>query len=235
MPLSTRIIPTLLNRRGSLVKGQRFNNTRVIGHVRQAARVFQSRNVDELFLLDIAGDEPDLPLIRDIAEECFMPLAVGGGISTLDHIQQVLANGADKVVLHSAALARPAIVDDAAHRFGSQAIVVAINLWGDLRLDARDAAKRYEAAGAGEILLQSVTRDGTRKGYDLDLIALVADAVSIPVVASGGCGRYEHMLSAILAGAHAVAAGAMWHFTDATPRGAASFLQQHGVNARVLA
>jgi len=249
MTIATRIIPTLLSRRGTLVKGRRFDHGRVIGHVRQAARVYEARGVDELILLDVTatveGRGPDLGLVRDIAGECFMPLTVGGGVRNVEDVRALLANGADKVVLCTAALERPEVIHESAHRFGSQAVVLAVDvLDGEVvshcgRLLAGigplDHARRGQSLGAGELLLTAVSRDGTMNGYDLDLIESVAASVSIPVVASGGCGSYEHMAEALRAGAHAVAAGAMFQFTDATPKGAARYLADKGFNMRVAA
>lgn len=212
--LARRIIPLLLNRRGTLVKGRGFAKSRVIGHTRQAVRVFQARSVDELVLLDVSGERPDVDLVRDLAGECFMPLAVGGGIASLEDAAALIANGADKVVIRA-----PDLIGPIARRFGAQAVVVHV-----LDTDPPDTARAVVDRGAGEILLTSVARDGTMAGYDLDLIDRIAASVPVPVIAAGGAGTYEHLDQALGAGADAVAAGAMWTFTDQTPAAAADRL-----------
>lgn len=212
--LARRIIPLLLNRRGSLVKGRGFAKSRVIGHTRQAVRVFQARAVDELVLLDVSGERPDVALVRDLAGECFMPLAVGGGIATIEDAAALIANGADKVVIR-----KPDLISPIARRYGAQAVVVHV-----LDTDPPDTARQAVDAGAGEILLTSVARDGTMTGYDLALVARVAASVPVPVIAAGGAGSYDDLAAALEAGAHAIAAGAMWTFTDQTPAAAADRL-----------
>ena len=247
--LATRIIPTLLSRRGALVKGRGFQSNRVVGHALQAIRVYQARDCDELIVLDIGAtpDErgPDFEMVSSFASECFMPVTVGGGVNTCEHIRKLLASGADKVAIGTAAIENPGLIDEAARRFGSQAITIAIDhkdrsVWVRCarRREARDPVEwAREAAdrGAGEILLTAIERDGTLAGYDLNLIESVAGAVRIPVIAAGGAGSYEHLAQALRAGAHAVAAGALWQFTDATPKGAARYLAGQGFNVRVAA
>ena len=232
MPLAKRVIPTLLCRGRQLVKGVAFDSWRSVGHAAQAVRIHQARGVDELVLLDIAataeGRGPDLQLVDELAEACFMPLAVGGGVRSVEDIQKLLRAGADKVVIRTAG---PELARRASAVVGRQAIVASIDVRG--LGDAVAAASRWEDAGAGEILLTRVEREGTLQGYDLELIRTVSRAVSIPVIAHGGAGTYQHMLEAIDAGADAVAAGAMFIFTEATPRGAAEYLAQHGVEARI--
>lgn len=254
MPLAKRIIPTLLCRGRQLVKGVAFNSWRSVGLVAQAVRIHQSRGVDELMLLDITatkeGRGPDLKLVEELTRDCFMPLAVGGGVRTVEDVKALLRAGADKVVIGSAAL-ESKIVMEASDIVGSQAIVVAIDVKGP-QVYGRNATRSYddnpdsilcadkwardvEKMGAGEILLTNAMHEGTMTGYDLELIRWVSRTVKIPVVAHGGCGTYKHMLEAIEAGADAVAAGAMFQFTDQTPRGAAEYLQAHGVETRIAA
>ncbi len=246
MALATRIIPVLLNKGGSLVKGRAFNHGRVVGHTLSAIRVYQGRNVDELIYLDVGatpeGRGPDLALVAQFASECFMPLTIGGGVSTIDHIRDLLANGADKVALNTAAVDTPDMITAAAEKFGRQAVVVSIDV-KDGHVHTRCGtmctsrepvawAKEAEARGAGEILLNCVWRDGTLLGYDQRLICSVSTAVGIPVIACGGAGTYAHLAEGLAAGAHAVAAGAMWSFTDATPAGAAAYLAEQGIPVR---
>lgn len=250
MPLAHRVIPTLLVRGRQLVKGRQFNAWRSVGLASQAVRIHQARGVDELVLLDIAATSerrgPDLDLVRELSEVLFCPLAVGGGVRSVEDVKALLRAGADKVVIGAAAWSSK-IVHEAASAVGCQAIVVTLDTVERLadvdRLDLPGTRCMREAAmpraqwiadsGAGEILLTSVDREGTMQGYDLAVIAEVAKHVDIPVIAHGGCGSYEHMAQAIDAGASAVAAGAMFQFTDATPRGAAEYLASLGIEARV--
>lgn len=231
--LKTRVIPTVLCRGREQVKGQRFDSARRVGNAMQACRVHNLRGVDELVLLEVGGGMIDLDTVKTLASECFMPLAVGGGVRTLEDFGALIKNGADKVVLGSVAWQQVSLVARAAQKFGAQAVVVSIAYRdGD---DPVSWALDMQTAGAGEILLQSVDRDGTMQGYDLDLIRKVSAAVSIPVIASGGCSSYANMAEALDAGAHAVAAGALFTFTDATPQGAARYLASRGYNTRVEA
>jgi cyclase len=172
-----------------------------------------------------------------------MPLTVGGGVRTVDDFRQLLANGADKVAVNTVAIEQPDAIDRFARRFGRQAVVVSIDTLQDRvkcrcgRMDAdRNAvewALEIADRGAGEILLQSIDRDGMMNGYDLDLIHEISSAVDIPVIASGGCGSYQHIAEALKAGAHAAAVGAMFQFCDATPKGAARYLAQQGFSVRL--
>jgi cyclase len=205
------------------------------------------RGVDELCLLDITataeGRTPDVGLVRELSEELFIPLTVGGGVRSCQDIDALLRAGADKVSIGSAAIEVRGLVTEASERFGKQAIVASIDAKGKTcayRSGSRQMthgpkawARWMEGQGAGEILLTSVDRDGTLGGYDLDLIREVSAATSIPVIASGGCGSYADMLAAIHAGADAVAAGAVFAFTDCTPRGAAKFLRENSVCVRL--
>lgn len=246
MPLASRIIPVILHRGLEAVKGRGFDSWRSVGQVRQAIRIYEMRQVDEIILLNIAatpkGEGPNIALVRQLAGDLFMPLTVGGGVSTLDHFRSLLAAGADKVALNTAAHDTPQLIEQAAKRFGSQAVVVSIDVKGgtvhtrcathDTGLHPVAHAKRCEALGAGELLLCAVERDGCLVGYDLDLVAKVAASVSIPVVACGGAGTYQHLKEALGAGAHAVAASAMWCFTEQTPAAAAEYLAATGLNVR---
>lgn len=223
--LKTRIIPMLLCRGRELVKGERFASWRRVGNTLQAARVHNMRQVDELCILSLDG-MMDLDDAQTLCADCFMPVSIGGGVSTLEDFRALLWSGADKVVIRKHELIAPA-----SEKFGAQAVVFCINHCdGD---DSVGIAKDAQERGAGEILLQSVERDGTMQGYDLETLSRVAEAVHVPVIASGGCGLYSHMAQALNAGAHAVAAGAMFLFSDSTPAGAARYLHEHGFNTRM--
>jgi cyclase len=234
MPLAKRIIPTMLVRGRTLVKGARFNSWRSIGVALQAAKVHARRGVDELCILDIAATAenrgPDLDLVRELSEGCYIPITVGGGIKSLADIDALLRAGADKVCIGTCKHLIPA----AAARFGKQAIVASLD-WKGNGFPLEHAVINAEflaAGGAGEILLQSVTLDGTMNGYDLDLIREVSAAVNVPVIASGGCSSYDNMLEAFKAGADACAAGALFAFTDSTPKEAAKYLKTKGLEMR---
>ena len=232
MSLATRIIPTLLCRGRTLVKGKQFKAWRSVGVAAQAVRIHQARGVDELVLLDIAatpeGRGPDLALVEELTAGCFMPLAVGGGVRTVEDVRALLRAGADKVVIRSAS---PALAEAAAAVVGRQGVIAALD-YAPGQTSAVTRAREWECAGAGEILLTSMDREGMMAGYDLDTLADVAAAVDIPVIAHGGCGHPSHMLEAIRAGASAVAAGSMFLFTDETPRSAARYLGAAGVEVR---
>lgn len=249
--LATRVIPQLLADGRKLVKGKTFKPWRTVGVALQAAQIHASRGVDELLLIDVTatkeGRGPDLALIEELTESCFMPVTVGGGIRTVDQVREVLRAGADKVLIGNAGVWDQAFIARAASATGCQAIVVAIDVRDDdfRRQVCSDAGERrwmfdpveWAAAmqrnGAGEILLNSITREGTMQGYDLGLIRDVSAAVDVPVVAAGGCSGYDDMVRAVQAGASAVSAGALFQFTDATPREAAEYLHKAGIPARV--
>lgn len=245
--LAKRIIPTLLQRGHTLVKGVSYDGWRSVGAAQQAMRIHAARGVDELIYLDIAatpeGRGPDFEMVKKLTANFYTPITVGGGVRTLEDIRMLLAAGADKVAICTAMFDDPMMVRNAADKFGSQAICVAIDaLAGGVSMrcgrvatevDPVTWARDAEAMGAGEILLSSVERDGTMQGYDIDLIRAVSNAVDIPVIASGGCSGYADMLAAIQAGSSGVAAGALFQFTDATPRGAAEYLKSHGVEVRL--
>ena len=231
-PQLPRVIPCLLLSGQGLVKTARFRRPTYLGDPINIVRIFNEKEVDELLLLDIRatpeGRPPAFDLIRQVAEECFAPVGYGGGIRTLDDIRRVLAIGIEKVVLNTHAVANPSLVEEAAGRFGSQSVVVSLDAkktwFGGQRIVTRGGrhltahspvrlAREMEQRGAGEILLNSVDRDGTGKGYDTSLIGAVARAISIPLVACGGAGRTEDFAAAIEAGAHGVAAGSVFVFS----------------------
>ena len=250
--LKLRVIPTLLWKHFGLVKGVAFDSWRRVGPVLPAVKVYNQREVDELVLLDIvahlSSDAPDFESIAEFGQECFVPLTVGGGVTHIDQVQRLLRAGADKVAVNTEAYARPSFINDIANRHGSQCVVASVDVrfqeggWlcfshagqKNTGLDVISWVKELEDRGAGEILITSIERDGTMQGYDLALIEAVAQAVKIPVIASGGAGNYQHMVEAVTqAGASAVAAASMFHFTEQTPAGAKQALAAAGVPVRV--
>jgi cyclase len=250
--LKTRVIPTLLYRDTGLVKGTRFDSWRPIGAAMQAIKVYEMRGVDELIFVDIRatleGRPPDYQLIDDLADDCFMPLTVGGGLRTIDEVGKLLRVGADKVCIGTATIEGPELIDQVASRYGSQCAVVSIDVrrteagcrvvvrsgTAETTRDPVEVAIEAARRGAGELLLTSVDRDGTMTGYDVPLVRAVSEAVSIPVIAAGGAGTYEHMAEVILAGkASAVAAAAMFHFTQQTPLEAKRYLASRGIPVRL--
>lgn len=250
--LKVRVIPTLLWKNVGLVKGVGFDSWRRVGPVLPAIKVYNTREVDELVLVDIlahkGSDDPDYESINEFGQDCFVPLTVGGGITRIDQVQKLLRVGADKVAINTAAYERPELLTEIAKRYGVQCVVASI----DVRRDADgryscfsnaghqdtgremvEWAKEVEARGAGEILITSIERDGTMQGYDLELIGRVVSAVGIPVIASGGAGNYGHMVEAVKqAGASAVAAASIFHYTEQTPAGAKAALAAAGVPMR---
>ena len=228
--IKTRIIPILLWKGPTQVISKKFDPWRTVGTMDSAVRIYEKREVDELVILDIGNRRPRYNNIIRYSSTLFCPLAIGGGVHSLEDIRQLLASGADKAIVCWRDLE---FVHKASRKFGAQAITICLNVGWVLQDCAHTLAKIFEDYGAGEILLQSKERDGTMEGYDLGLIEKVAENVSIPVVAAGGCGTYEHMAEALRAGAHAVAAGAMFAFTDATPKGAAQYLAEKGFNVRL--
>lgn len=246
MGLAIRIIPSLLYRGHTLVKGEKFGSWRSVGVLTQAVKIYEQRNVDELLLLDVSatqeGRAPDYDTISRLTSGCFMPMAVGGGVRTLADAKALLRAGADKVVMGVKAYRDPIEVNRIVESLGSQALVVSIDVkenrvWidsGRIRtaVDPVRYAQLLAGMGVGEILVTSIEREGTLTGYDISLIRAVAHAVDVPVIAHGGCSGYADMHLAISAGASAVAAGALFQFTNATPAGAAEYLAEHGIEVR---
>lgn len=219
--LKTRIIPCLDVADGRVVKGVNFVDLRDAGDPVEAAIAYDAAGADELCFLDIHATHENrgtmFDLVRRTAEHCFMPLTIGGGVRTADDVRDLLLAGADKVSFNSAAVARPDVVSEAAERFGSQCIVVAIDAKGvapgrweifthggrrETGIDAVEFARTVVAKGAGEILLTSMDRDGTRAGFNLPLTRAISDAVSVPVIASGGVGTLDHLVDGVIEGAH---------------------------------
>ncbi|ACB76109.1 imidazole glycerol phosphate synthase subunit HisF [Opitutus terrae] len=251
--LSRRIIPCLDVNAGRVVKGVRFQQLRDAGDPVACARAYDAQGADELIFLDITASSDERKIMHDVvaatAEQCFMPLTVGGGLRTVADIETMLKAGADKVSLNTAAIKNPQLIADAAERFGVQCIVVAIDAkrepdgqsWrvythggrNPTELDAIAWARRAVELGAGEILLTSMDRDGTGDGYDLELTRGVSDAVSVPVIASGGAGTLQHLADVLDQGhASAVLAASIFHFGTYTIAQAKAFLGQRGVPVR---
>ena len=263
--LAKRIIPCLDVKEGRVVKGVGFVNLRDAGDPVEAARAYDAEGADELCYLDIMASHEERKTFLDVvcrtAEQVFMPLTVGGGVQTLDDIRDLLRAGADKVSINTAAVANPEFVRQAAERFGTQCIVVAIDAkragddakragvdakragggWevythGGRRptgLDAVEWARRMASFGAGEILLTSMDQDGTKAGYDLALTAAVSEAVEIPVIASGGAGTLEHLYEGFAVGqADAVLAASIFHYRQYTIREAKDYLRARGIPVR---
>jgi imidazole glycerol-phosphate synthase subunit HisF len=250
--LAKRVIPCLDVKDGRVVKGVQFLDLRDAGDPVAAAQAYDDQGADELVFLDITASHEGraimLDVVRRTAEGIYMPLTVGGGIRGVDDIRTLLRAGADKVSLNTAALERPQVIREAAERFGSQCIVVAIDArrsnggWtvyshGGRRPASREAvawAREAESQGAGEILLTSMDRDGTQDGYDLELTRAVAEAVSVPVIASGGVGTLEHLREGLVEGkADAALAASIFHFGTHTVRDAKVYLRARGVPVRL--
>jgi cyclase len=261
MGLAKRVIPCLDVTAGRVVKGVNFVGLRDAGDPVEIARRYDAQGADELAFLDITassdGRELILPIIERVAAEVFIPLTVGGGVRTVDDVRRLLNAGADKVSINTAAVENSQVVADATARYGSQCIVVAIDAkrcrdtaedrsgglcWevythGGRRPTGRDAldwGRTMQRLGAGEILLTSMDRDGTRNGFDLELTRAFSDALDIPVIASGGVGNLEHLVEGINAGrADAVLAASIFHYGEFTVRQAKEHMMHHGIEVRL--
>ncbi|MGB1345360.1 MAG: imidazole glycerol phosphate synthase subunit HisF [Amylibacter sp.] len=251
--LKTRIIPCLDVKDGRVVKGVNFVDLIDAGDPVESAKAYDIAGADELCFLDIAATIENRGTMFDVAkrtaEQCFMPLTIGGGVRVPEDVRKLLLAGADKVSFNSAAVANPDVVSESANKFGSQCIVVAIDAktvrpgkWEifthggrkNTGIDAVDFAKLVESKGAGEILLTSMDRDGTRDGYNLALTHAVSSAVNIPVIASGGVGDLEHLVDGVKkGGASAVLAASIFHFGDYTIKQAKAHMQNAGVAMRI--
>ena len=251
--LAKRIIPCLDVDQGRVVKGVRFVNLVDAGDPVEQAKFYDAEGADELVFLDITASSGNRNIMRDIAartaEEVFIPFTVGGGLRTVEDIREILKVGADKVTLNTAALENPELIREASEQFGSQCVVMAIDAkrigqghWevyshGGRNPTGRDAlewAQKVQALGAGEILLTSMDCDGTKKGYDLDLTRTISQALTIPVIASGGAGNLEHLYEVLDEGkADAVLAASIFHFREHTIRETKEYLQSRGMPVRL--
>ncbi|MBS0631361.1 MAG: imidazole glycerol phosphate synthase subunit HisF [Verrucomicrobia bacterium] len=251
--LSRRIIPCLDVNAGRVVKGVKFQQLRDAGDPVESAKAYDTQGADELVFLDITASSDNRGIMHDVvastAEQCFMPLTVGGGLRTVADIEAMLKSGADKVSLNTAAIKNPQLIADASNRFGAQCIVLAIDAkrepdgksWrvythggrNPTELNAVAWAKQAVELGAGEILLTSMDRDGTGVGYDLELTRAVSDAVSVPVIASGGAGQMDHFAEVLERGrASAVLAASLFHFGTFTIPQVKDFLGSRGLPVR---
>lgn len=251
--LAKRIIPCLDVKDGRVVKGVNFVNLRDAGDPVENAKVYNDEGADELVFLDITASHEErktmVDVVRRVAEAVFMPFTVGGGISTCDDIRELLNAGCDKVSMNTSAVRNPALVKESADKFGSQCIVVAIDAkkrqgggWEvyvrggreATGIDAVEWARKVNKLGAGEILLTSMDRDGTKDGYDIALTKAISEAVTIPVIASGGCGTLEHFREALTDGkADAALAASVFHFKEFTVGEVKSYLKSKGVAVRM--
>ncbi len=249
-----RIIPCLDVNNGRVVKGTNFVNLRDAGDPIEVAKIYDAAGADELVFLDITASsdarEIKADMVRRVAENVFIPFTVGGGIRTVEDFKMILREGADKVAVNSAAIMNPALISEAADKFGSQCVVVAIDAkrredgsgWNifknggrvDMGIDAVKWAVKAEQSGAGEILLTSMDCDGTKAGYDLALTKAVAESVGIPVIASGGAGTMEHFCEALTEGkAEAALAASLFHFRELEIRDVKQYLRDRGVSVRL--
>ena len=250
--LKTRIIPCLDVKNGRVVKGVNFIDLKDAGDPVEQAKFYDDSGADELCFLDITASHENrgtiLGVVERTAEQCFIPLTVGGGIRSLEDIRSLLAAGADKISINTAAVKNPELVESAAKKFGSQCIVVALDARrtnnsyeifthggrNQTGIDALDWAQQMESLGAGELLLTSMDRDGTQKGFDLELTQMIADAVQIPLIASGGVGKLQHLVEGVKVGhASAVLAASIFHFGTYSIEEAKSYMKSKGIAIRL--
>lgn len=249
-----RVIPCLDVNNGRVVKGVNFVNLKDAGDPVECATAYDKAGADEVVFLDITassdGRNTVVDMVREVAKKLFIPFTVGGGIRTVDDFKAILREGADKVAVNSAAIKRPELISEAAEKFGSQCVVVAIDAkrrepfdgWNiylnggrvDTGIDAIEWAKKAEALGAGEILLTSMDCDGTKEGFDIELTRSVSDVVGIPVIASGGAGKLEHFTEAVTEGhADAVLAASLFHFKELEIREVKEYMKDNGIDVRL--
>ncbi len=249
-----RVIPCLDVNNGRVVKGVNFVNLRDAGDPVECAVAYDRAGADEVVFLDITascdGRDTVVDMVREVAKKLFIPFTVGGGIRSVDDFREILREGADKVAVNSAAIKRPELIREAAEKFGSQCVVVAIDAkrresddgWNiylnggrvDIGIDALKWAKQAESLGAGEILLTSMDCDGTKAGFDVELTRTIADAVNIPVIASGGAGTLDHFVEAVKNGhADAVLAASLFHFKELEIKEVKQYMRDNGIDVRL--
>ncbi|CAG9960338.1 imidazole glycerol phosphate synthase subunit HisF [Campylobacter lari] len=242
--LKTRVIPCVLLKDGQLVKSINFNSFRTIGHLKSTARIYNARNVDELIILNL-DEKIDFESLEDIANECFMPLSIGGGIKNLEDIKKILNIGADKISINSIALQNPNFIKEAANTFGSSCIVCSIDVKKDknefkvfnkklLDINPLELALMYESLGAGEILLTSIDKEGSNSGYDLELLELFKSKLKIPLIINGGLSKPSDGVDAIRHGANALAGVYIFHFSQYTPNDIKNELLKNNIPVRIV-
>jgi cyclase len=248
--MKIRIIPTILTDGLTVVKGEQFDNWRTVGTAEASARLYASKDVDELLLLDVTARSRktiiDKNLLIHFSRVLDVPFSVGGGISTLEDAKMCFRNGAEKVVLGTSAILNPRLITEIAKVFGNQAVIVSVDFKKDdsndvriesgkmaCNIDSFDFIEKLESLGAGEVLLQSIQRDGTLTSMDFGRIAKVSTLTKLPVIASGGASSVEDFLQAVQNGASAVSAGALFQFTEVTPKKVQNFLNSNGIHTRV--
>jgi imidazole glycerol-phosphate synthase subunit HisF len=251
--LKVRIIPVLLLRNGRMVKGVNFSNYRDTGDPVFASRVYNSQYVDELIFIDIDATnenrETNCEVIEQVSKECFMPFTIGGGITKVEQIRKLLAVGADKVVINTAAIDNPGLIKESSEIFGNQCIIVGIDVRFEdgkyiiyknsgrikTNLDLIEHIKNMEESGAGELFINSIDKDGMMNGYDLNLIKLVLKNTNAPVIACGGAGNFMHLVNAYKdTGIKALAMASIYHFGDNNPIRARSYLKNHNIEIKVV-
>ncbi|EGH4468429.1 imidazole glycerol phosphate synthase subunit HisF [Campylobacter lari] len=244
--LKTRIIPCVLLKDHQLVKSINFSSFRTIGYVVSTARIYNARNVDELIVLDINKNGViDFESLEDIANECFMPLTIGGGIRTLEDIRKLLDIGADKISINSIALQNPDFIKKVANTFGSSCVVCSIDVKKDknkfkvfnneiLDIDPLELALKYESLGAGEILLTSVDKEGSSLGYDWELLEYIKGKLKIPLIINGGLSKPQDGVKAIQLGANALAGAYIFHFSQYTPNDVKNELLKNNIPVRIV-
>lgn len=247
--LKHRVIPCVLLKDWQLVKSINFDSFRTIGHPTSTTRIYNARNIDELIVLDIDAslnnEEINIEIITDIANECFMPLTIGGGINKISDIYAILSAGADKISINTKALEDINFIKEASSIFGSQCIVCSIDVKkidttykvfnkskGILNINPVDLAIEYQNYGAGEILLTSVDKEGSASGFDIELINMFKNKLSIPIILNGGMGKPKHAVQAIKNGADAVAAAYIFHFSEYTPNDIKHELYKNNIDVR---
>lgn len=248
--MKVRLIPVILTDGVTVVKGTQFNNWRTVGNVQAVARLFAARDVDELMFLDVNARKKNtkinLELMSYFAETLQVPFSVGGGINTLSDVRDCMRNGAEKIVLGTAALENPDLINQISAEFGSQAVTVALDVYDHSNAllatnsgkrkttkNALEAAQKFQELGAGEILLQSIERDGTMMGLNKDLIEKISANLTIPLIVSGGTRDSSDILEAISAGADAIGIGALFQFTQHTPMSISQELEKAGIPVRM--